>query len=361
MRKYITEYIKNCPECNRYKASNQKPAGLLQIPVQSRRFEVLSMDLFGPLPESNDGKKWIFIVEDVATRWVELFALPNATAAECAKVLLEEVLMRYGLLRKIISDNRPQFVSFVIQQLCSLLEIDQSLTPVYHPEANPVERKNRDLKPRLAILVKDQHRTWPEHLPHIRFALNSAKCDSTGHTAAYLTFGRELRTTDDVTHDLRTIIENDNFVPEFTPYLKRFSKIAKQVKERLEQKQDKHKKYADKKRSPAPHYAPGDHVYIDLHPISSSAKGKTAKFVPKRDGPYVIVTQKSPTSYVIASPDEPTVPLGIYHTSAVKPCYQRQSTIPVHPLRKRGRPRHKPPDSTAGSSSGRLRNLRGRL
>jgi hypothetical protein len=26
MRKHIREYIKNCKECNKYKASNQKPA-----------------------------------------------------------------------------------------------------------------------------------------------------------------------------------------------------------------------------------------------------------------------------------------------------------------------------------------------
>ncbi|GBN40843.1 hypothetical protein AVEN_204098-1 [Araneus ventricosus] len=35
MRKFITDYVKNCPECNRFKARNQKPAGLLQTPVSS--------------------------------------------------------------------------------------------------------------------------------------------------------------------------------------------------------------------------------------------------------------------------------------------------------------------------------------
>jgi hypothetical protein len=89
MKKYISDYVKKCPECQRYKASNQKPAGLLRTPVYSQRFEIISIDLFGPLPETDTGKKWIFIVEDCATRWVELFPLAQATARECTTTLIE--------------------------------------------------------------------------------------------------------------------------------------------------------------------------------------------------------------------------------------------------------------------------------
>ncbi|GBM40553.1 Transposon Tf2-6 polyprotein [Araneus ventricosus] len=91
MRKFITNYIKNCLDCARFKTSNQKPTGLLQTLVQAQRFETIAIDLFSPLPESKDKKKCIFIVEEVATRWVELFALPNAIAREC-----EVWIMFYG-------------------------------------------------------------------------------------------------------------------------------------------------------------------------------------------------------------------------------------------------------------------------
>ncbi|GFW27614.1 retrovirus-related Pol polyprotein from transposon 412 [Trichonephila clavipes] len=114
MRSYITDYVKNCTECNRYKPSNQKPSGLLRTPVYSQRFETISIDLFGPLPESPSGKKWIFIVEDCCTRWVERFALPQATARECATTLMEEVILRYGLHRRLISDHGSQFVGAVM-------------------------------------------------------------------------------------------------------------------------------------------------------------------------------------------------------------------------------------------------------
>ncbi|GFX11676.1 retrovirus-related Pol polyprotein from transposon opus [Trichonephila clavipes] len=54
----------------------------------AQRFETLAIDLFGSLPESKGGKRWILIIEDCTTKWVELFALPNATAKECAITLI---------------------------------------------------------------------------------------------------------------------------------------------------------------------------------------------------------------------------------------------------------------------------------
>ncbi|GFU67888.1 retrovirus-related Pol polyprotein from transposon 412 [Trichonephila clavipes] len=190
---YRMSQVKNCPDCIKYKASNQKLSGLLQTPVPAQRFETLAIDLFGPLSQSKDGKRWILILDDCTTKWDELFALPNATAKECAITLIEEVLLR-------------------------------------------------DLKSRLEILVQDKHDCWSEKLPFIRFALKTAKCKTTGQTAAFLNFGRELRTPSEVVNDIRVVIQNGNFVPEiFVPYLKKFAKFSTQIREVVEEQQDSRK------------------------------------------------------------------------------------------------------------------------
>ncbi|GFW43502.1 retrovirus-related Pol polyprotein from transposon 412 [Trichonephila clavipes] len=341
MKKFISEYIKTCPECNHYKPTNQKPAGLLRTPAYAERFETLAIDLFGPLPETSTGKKWIFIVEDTSTKWVELFALAEATAENCAKTLIEEVLLLYGLPRRLISDKVPQFISAVVQLTCDLLEITQDFIPVYHPQANPSERKNRDLKPRLAILVGEEHSAWEDKLPLIRFSVNTSVCDTTGPTAAYLQFGRQLRTSDDIRHDIRQVIDNDNFVPEITPYLKRFANSILNVKDRVEQKQDCQKENFDRRRR-RKYYKPGDKVWVTIHPISLNNRSR--KFMPKREGPYLILTLRSPVTYEIAYPANPDQTLETYHVSALKdyqePDTQRNTGF-VAPLRKRGRPKKK--------------------
>ncbi|GFT45629.1 transposon Tf2-8 polyprotein [Trichonephila clavipes] len=285
---YRMSPVKKCHDCIKYKASNQKLSRLLQTPLPAQRFETLAIDLFGPLPESKDGKRWILITEDCTIKWVKLFALPNATAKECAITLIEEVLLRYGIPRRLI-----------------------------------------------------------KKLPFIRFALNTAKCETTGQTAAFLNFGRELRTPSEVVNDIRVVIQNDNFVPEITPYLKKFAKFSTQIREVVEQ-HDSRKFYADKKRKTAPRYQPGEHVFVASHPLSNAAQGRSAKLMPRRDGPYVILIQRSPSSYEIASLDNPGEPLGVYHTSALTPC-TNDKVKPLIPLRKRGRPPKVP--QTPGSSS----------
>lgn len=112
--------------------------------MAAQRFETVAIDRFGPLPSAPKGHRWILIIEDVATKWVELFPLIDATAAACAKLLIDEVFLRYGMPRRTISDNGVQFVSAVTQHALYCLGIEQVLTPLFHPQANPVERRNRE-------------------------------------------------------------------------------------------------------------------------------------------------------------------------------------------------------------------------
>lgn len=337
MRQSITAYLKKCIDCQRYKADNRKPAGLLQTPATNRRFEVVAVDLFGPLPETADKNKWILILEDTCSRWVELFALQNATSSDCAKILISEVFLRYGVPRRVISDNGVQFISEVMQQACHSFGITQSLSPVYHPQANPVERKNRDLKPQLAILVGRDHNTWDAHLPAIRFAMNSAVTSSTGYSPAYLTFGREMRAPADVITDMRAIIESDNVVTSLTPYLQRISTVLFEAREVHEKVQANQKRCADEGRRPAPDYSTGDLVLLKTQGSNDASSGQTPKFIPRRDGPYRVKEAASSTTYVLERLSDNQI-LGRYHVSQLTP-FVGDVQPPVNEKRKRGRPK----------------------
>ncbi|GFX44793.1 retrovirus-related Pol polyprotein from transposon 412 [Trichonephila clavipes] len=240
--------------------------------------------------------KWIFIVEDYTTKWVELFPLKQATAKECAMTLLNEVFLRYGVPRRLISDNGTQFVSAVMQQLCFVLDINQSLIPVYHPQANPVERKNRDLKPRLAMMVGNNHTLWIEKLPAIRVCTEYFKI---------------------------RVNRSHGSIPNLRQRTTNFGQI-------------------------------NDLVWVKLHPLSKARQDRSAKLMPRKDGPYIVLSQRSPTTFVVASCDKPDEPLGVYHTSALTPFLNGTETqSSVVPLKKRGRPRKQPliPRGTAGENA----------
>ncbi|GFY07552.1 CCHC-type domain-containing protein [Trichonephila clavipes] len=122
-------------------------------------------------------------------------------------------------------------------------------------------------------------------------------------------------------------------------------------------KQDCQKENFDRRRRK--YYKPGDKVWVTIHPISRNNRSR--KFMPKREGPYLILTLRSPVTYEIADPANPDQTLGTYHVSALKD-YQEPDTERntgfVAPLRKRGRPKKK---LSLGSEPRRQRNQRGSL
>ncbi|GFW23334.1 uncharacterized protein TNCV_3804331 [Trichonephila clavipes] len=81
----------------------------------------------------------------------------------------------------------------------------------------------------------------------------------------------------------------------------------------------------------------------------------------KREGPYLILTLRSPVTYEITDPANPDQALGTYHVSTLKD-YQEpeteRNTRFVVPLRKRGCPKKKLPP---GSEPRCQRNQRGSL
>ncbi|KAJ8946158.1 hypothetical protein NQ318_004409 [Aromia moschata] len=99
---------------------------------------------------------------------------------------------------------------------------------------------------------------------------------------------------------------------------------------------DRRNATADSRRRQPPDYSIGDKVLVDLHTHSSMTKGTTAKFDYRRDGPFLILRQVSPTSYEIGHAHNKQ-PLGVYHVGAL--ChYHGPDLQPVVGIRKRGRP-----------------------
>lgn len=87
IQKDIERHVKECMECQHYKATNLKPARLYQTVSSNKRFEVVAIDLFGPLPTTPKHNQRLFIVKEIASRWVEMFPLEIDTTEACTKTL----------------------------------------------------------------------------------------------------------------------------------------------------------------------------------------------------------------------------------------------------------------------------------
>lgn len=52
--------------------------------------DVNSMDLIGPLPTTSQGNKYILVLTDHFSKWVEAYPAKDQTAITCAEILCKE-------------------------------------------------------------------------------------------------------------------------------------------------------------------------------------------------------------------------------------------------------------------------------
>lgn len=78
----------------------------------TKAWTVIGMDLIGRLRETPRNNKYILSMTDLYTKWVAVAPLTSKTACEVAAALVKK-MYSYGMGRKIITDQRKEFVNEV--------------------------------------------------------------------------------------------------------------------------------------------------------------------------------------------------------------------------------------------------------
>jgi hypothetical protein len=67
--------------------------------------------------------KYLLVIVDHLTHWVKAILLPGATTTNLIKVLLENIIPRFGVVENIDSDNEGYFTTNILKGLMKALEI----------------------------------------------------------------------------------------------------------------------------------------------------------------------------------------------------------------------------------------------
>ena len=147
----VKDWCRRCDSCAARKPPQKKPRSAMKTYNVGAPLERVALDVLGPLPESERGKKYILVVADHFTKWTEAYAIPNQEAATVATKVVEEFVARMGVPRQIHSDQGRNFEAAVFQEMCALLGIEKTRTTPLHPQSDGmVERYNRTLEAMLA-------------------------------------------------------------------------------------------------------------------------------------------------------------------------------------------------------------------
>jgi len=95
-------------------------------------FAIWETDLIGELPIGCGGEKYAIVTVDYFTKWVEAKPLTKVSSAKVINFLIRNMLCRYGVPQKIISDNGLQFDS----EECQEHGIVKSFSAIAYPQTN---------------------------------------------------------------------------------------------------------------------------------------------------------------------------------------------------------------------------------
>ena len=116
-----------------------------------RPFEKWSIDLIGDLPIIKRRFCFIVIATDYLTKFTEVRALKISVKNEVARFVYEWIVIHFGILLEIVSNNRPQFTSDVWKDFMERLAIIHRFTTIYKLSTNGlVEQTNKTLCSMLA-------------------------------------------------------------------------------------------------------------------------------------------------------------------------------------------------------------------
>jgi hypothetical protein len=177
------KYVRSCDSCQRMGKPLPTDEMSLKKKVHIEPFEKWALDFIGPINPPSKGKQYILVCTDYVTKWVEAKALVRATEQSMVNFLFEEIFVRFGVPRDIVTDQGAQFTSKMVKDLASKYQIKHRKSTPYHPQANgQVESNNKTLEAIMTKTVQTHRKDWSNKLQEALWAYRITYKNSIGFT-----------------------------------------------------------------------------------------------------------------------------------------------------------------------------------
>ncbi|KAJ1176375.1 hypothetical protein NDU88_001656 [Pleurodeles waltl] len=181
-----------CVICQQMNAGKGTVVNLSHIgraggPFSRMQMEFIEMPVHG-------GLKYVLVIVCIFSHWIEAYPTRRNDSLTIAKLLLRELIPRFGFPISLESDRGSHFNNEVIKLLCAALNIEQKLRCSYRPEASGlVEQMNGTLKSRMAKICASTNLKWPDALPLVLMPMRNTPDRKTGLSPHEILMGRAMR------------------------------------------------------------------------------------------------------------------------------------------------------------------------
>ncbi|MBW0532279.1 hypothetical protein O181_071994 [Austropuccinia psidii MF-1] len=262
LRQELVDFISTCDSCQRAKALQKAPAGLLKsLPVPSQPWSSIGMDFIVKLPKSC-GFNASLVIVDFYTKGAHLVPCnEDIDSPKLATIFIDQFIRHHGFPQKIVTDRGSLFVSTFWRLICAKLRIKPTPSTTYHPQTDgQTERMNQPLEEYLRHFCGYLQDDWANLLPMAEMCLNNTTAASTGFSPFFLWQGY---------HPCVNSLLTTSFVPAVNTYIDLLDQTQLEAAASLSWAKALQARYYNRGRRSGEVFQPGNRVLLSRCYISS--------------------------------------------------------------------------------------------
>ena len=314
MKRDISEFVTKCLVCQRVKAEQRVPSGLLQsIRIPEWKWDRITMDFVVGLTLTGRKHDSVWVVVDRLTKSAHFLPMrTDYSLDKLAELYIKEIVRLHGILISIISDRDPRFTSRFWGKLQEALGTQLNFSTAFHPQTDgQSEIVIHIMEDMLRSCVIDYEDSWDRYIPLVKFVYNNSFQSSIGMSPYEALYGRKCRTPLCWTELSEKKVIGPDLIQET-------EEMVKMIRERLKVANDRQKSYADMKRKDI-RYEIGEKVFLIVSPWKKVMRfGKNDKLSPRFIGPYEVIEKVGPVAYRLALPPELEKIHRVFHVSMLR-------------------------------------------
>jgi len=117
-------HVRKCHKCQVYADNIHVSPNTLNVLSAPWPFSLWGIDVIGAIePKASNGHRFILVAIDYFTKWVEVISYANVTRKVVPKFIGKELICRYGIPERIITDNATNLNNHMMYVKSSRLSI----------------------------------------------------------------------------------------------------------------------------------------------------------------------------------------------------------------------------------------------
>ena len=302
---------RKCRKCQAFADNVNAPPIPLSVLAAPWPFSMWGIDVIGAIePKVPNGHRFILVAINYFTKWVDAVSCASVTRSVVIRFIKKEIICRYGLPRKIITDNATNLNNKMVKEMCEDFKIKHHNSTPYRPKMKgAVEATNKNIKKIVQKMIVS-YKDWHAMLPFALHGYQTSVRTSTGATPFSLVYRMEVVLPFEVeVPSLRILAESG--LEESEVAQARFDQLNLIEGKRLaimshgQLYQSRVKNAFDKRVHPHK-FSVGDLV---LKKVSQVQKDHRGKWAPNYEGPFVVKKAFLGEALLLMNMDDEELPL----------------------------------------------------